>query len=66
MCEGELTLSALQGSSMVMCTRRRLLGTTDEACREMPVLAASLTMATSLRPWEHNRGWGGGGVVRDE
>jgi hypothetical protein len=45
-----MALSALQGSSMVMWTRRRLLGAVALACREMPVEAASLMMATSLDP----------------
>lgn len=35
---------------MVRCTRLRWLATAAEACREMPVLAASDTMATSFSP----------------
>lgn len=43
-------LSALQASSAVMWTRRRVLASDLSACRLMPVLAASLMMATSLSP----------------
>ena len=35
---------------MVRCTRRRWLATAAEACSEMPVLAASETIATSFSP----------------
>ena len=35
---------------MVRCTRLRWLATAAEACREMPVLAASDTIATSFSP----------------
>ena len=45
-----MVLSADQGSSMVMCTRRRRLPHTRLAWSEMPALAASLMMATCLRP----------------
>lgn len=45
-----MALSADQGSSMVRCARRRRFFTAAEACREMPVEAASDTMATSLEP----------------
>ena len=45
-----MALSADQGSSMVRCTRLRWLTAAAEACREMPVLAASDTMATSFSP----------------
>lgn len=45
-----MALSALQGSSMVMCTRRRPLPAPRTACSEMPVDAASLMMATSFLP----------------
>ena len=45
-----MALSADQGSSMVRCTRLRWLATAAEACREMPVLAASDTIATSFSP----------------
>lgn len=45
-----MALSADQGSSMVRCSRRRWLRAVREACSEMPVLAASLMMATSLEP----------------
>lgn len=41
--------SALQGSSSVMCTRRRWLRTRRSACRETPELEASEMMATSCR-----------------
>ena len=44
------TLSALQGSSMVRWTRRRRLAASADACRLMPVLAASDTIATSFSP----------------
>lgn len=47
---GAPTLSALQGSSMVRCMRRRWLTASADACRLMPVLAASDTMATSFCP----------------
>ena len=39
-----------QGSSMVRCRRRRWFLATADACSEMPVLAASLTIATSFLP----------------
>ena len=44
------TLSALQGSSMVRWMRRRWLAASADACRLMPVLAASDTIATSFSP----------------
>lgn len=55
----ELTvLSALQASSRVMCTLCRVLGLLQSACREMPVEAASLMTATSLRPsWKASFSW---------
>ena len=46
-----MALSALQGSSQVKWTRRARLSASALACREMPVLAASDTMATSLSPF---------------
>ena len=45
-----MALSADQGSSMVRCTLRRWFLASLLACREMPVLAASDTMATSFWP----------------
>ena len=45
-----MALSADQGSSIVRCTLRRWFGTSAEACREIPVEAASETMATSFLP----------------
>ena len=45
-----MALSADQGSSMVTCTLRRWFLTSLLACRLMPVLAASDTMATSFSP----------------
>ena len=45
-----IALSALQGSSIVTCTRRRWFPAPRHACREMPVDAASLITATSLSP----------------
>ena len=45
-----MALSADQGSSMVRWTRRRWLATAAEAWSEMPVEAASETMATSFLP----------------
>lgn len=39
-----------QLSWMVMCTRRRWLRAPRSACSEMPALAASEMMPTSLRP----------------
>ena len=56
-----IALSALQGSSIVMWHRRRWLATAAEACRLMPVEAASETMATSLRPCSLEGGQGGAG-----
>ena len=46
-----MALSALQGSSQVKWTRRRRFSASALACREMPVLAASDTIATSLSPF---------------
>lgn len=46
-----MALSADQGSSMVRWTRLRWLATSAEACRDMPVDAASETMATSFLPF---------------
>lgn len=43
-------LSADHGSSMVRWMRRRLLAASADACRLMPVLAASDTIATSFSP----------------
>ena len=43
-------LSALQGNSIVMCTRRRSLLQLVSEWREIPVLAASEMMATSFPP----------------
>jgi len=40
-----MALSALQGSSRVMCTRRRWFTARLSACREMPELAASEMIA---------------------
>ena len=45
-----MALSADHGSSMVRCTRLRWLTTAAKACKEMPVLAASDTMATISSP----------------
>ena len=46
---------------MVRCMRRRWLAASADACRLMPVLAASDTMATSFCPrmnaaaaWQHS------------
>ena len=46
-----MALSALQGSSTVRCTLRRWFITSEEAWREIPVEAASDTMATSFLPF---------------
>ena len=46
-----MALSALQGSSHVKWTRRLWFEASALACREMPVLAASATMATSFSPF---------------
>lgn len=43
--------SALQGSSSVMCTRRRWFWTRRSAWRETPELEASEMMATSWDAW---------------
>ena len=44
-----IALSALQGSSSVMCTRRFWFSARRSACSEIPELAASEIMATSCR-----------------
>lgn len=53
--------SALQGSSSVMCTRRRWFWTRRSAWRETPELEASEMMATSWDAWsgmgERGAGW---------
>ncbi len=46
-----MALSADQGSSQVRWTRRRWLAASALACRDIPVLAASDTIATTLSPF---------------
>ncbi len=46
-----MALSALQGSSHVKCTRRLWFAASALACSEMPVLAASDTIATTFCPF---------------
>jgi len=59
-----MALSALQGSSKVMWTRRRWFFTRLSACREIPELAASEMMATNWKKEVLDVFIGGGRIDR--